>query len=317
MVADLGQPPDPVELGGGVDRADVGVLVQRVADPQQRHPPLQGGQHLASDRFLDQQPGAGAADVALVEEDAVDDALDRLVHGRVVEDDVGRLAAQFQGHPLARAGDRPRDLLADLGGTGERDLVHARVLDQRPTGLAGPGDDVDHTGRQVGLLADLRERQRGQRGGLRRLEHDRVAAGQRRCDLPGQHQQREVPRDDLGGHAERPGVRPEAGMSQFVGPAGVVEEMRRHQGHVDIARLADRLAVVDRLQHRQLTRPLLHDPGDPVQVLGPLPTRHGRPDVVERLPSRRDGRVDVFGRRLHDLGQHLFRRGVDGLEPAA
>jgi hypothetical protein len=34
--------------------------------------------------------------VALVEEDAVDDALDRLVDGRVVEDDVGRLAAEFE-----------------------------------------------------------------------------------------------------------------------------------------------------------------------------------------------------------------------------
>ena len=45
----------------------------------------------------------------------------------------------------------------DLGGAGEGDLVHVRVRDQRRAGRAGAGDDVDHAGRQVGLLADLRE----------------------------------------------------------------------------------------------------------------------------------------------------------------
>ena len=33
-LADVGQLADPGQLGGRVDRADVGVLVQRVADPQ-------------------------------------------------------------------------------------------------------------------------------------------------------------------------------------------------------------------------------------------------------------------------------------------
>jgi ParB family chromosome partitioning protein len=70
-------------------------------------------------------------------------------------------------------------------------------------GVAGAGDDVDDARRQVGLLADLGEEQRGQRRGLGRLEHDGVAAGQRRGDLPGEHEQREVPRDDLADDAER------------------------------------------------------------------------------------------------------------------
>ena len=75
--------------------------------------------------LLDQQAGARAADVALVEEDAVDDALDGLVDGGVVEDDVGGLAAELEGDPFARAGDRPGDLPADLGRAGEGDLVDA------------------------------------------------------------------------------------------------------------------------------------------------------------------------------------------------
>ena len=65
---------------------------------------------VVGDRLLHQQPAAGAADVALVEEDAVDDALDRLVERRVVEHDVGRLAAELERELLAGAGQRPGDL---------------------------------------------------------------------------------------------------------------------------------------------------------------------------------------------------------------
>ena len=172
----------------------------------------------------------------------------------------------------------------------------------------GAGDDVDHAGRQVGLLADLGEQQRGQRRGLGRLEHDGVAAGQRRRDLPRQHQQREVPRDDLAGDAERPRVRPEAGVLELVGPAGVVEEVRRRQRDVDVAGLLDRLAVVDRLQHGELAAALLDDPGDPEEVLAPLPARHPAPDPVVGPAGGPDGRVDVGLVGLGDLGEHLLGR---------
>ena len=117
----------------------------------------------------------------------------------------------FLSVPATDLRDRP----ADLGRAGERDLVDVRVLDQRAAGLAGAGDDVDHARRQVGLLADLGEQQRGQRRGLGRLEHDRVAGGQRRRDLPGQHEQREVPRDDLAGHAQRLRVGPKPAYSSL------------------------------------------------------------------------------------------------------
>ena len=51
-------------------------------------------------------------------------------------------------------------------------------------------------------LADqLRQPQRRERRLLGGLEHHGVAAGERRAELPGRHQQREVPRDDLAHHA--------------------------------------------------------------------------------------------------------------------
>jgi hypothetical protein len=43
--------------------------------------------------------------------------------------------------------------------------------------------------------------------------------------------------------------------------------VRRHQRDVDIARLPDRLAVVDGLQDGELPAALLDDPSDPVEVL--------------------------------------------------
>src|SRR5216117_3448474 len=47
------------------------------------------------------------------------------------------------------------------------------------------------------VVRDLREIQRGERRELRGLQDDRVPRGQRRCDLPRHHQEREVPWNDL------------------------------------------------------------------------------------------------------------------------
>src|SRR5690606_39297765 len=107
----------------------------------------------SSDVCSSDLPGARAADLALVEEDAVDDALDGLVDGGVVEDDVGALAAQFEGDLLAGARDGARDLLADGGGAGEGHLVHVGVRDQGGSGAAVAGDDVDDAPGQPGLAA--------------------------------------------------------------------------------------------------------------------------------------------------------------------
>ena len=51
------------------------------------------------------------------------------------------------------------------------------------------------------------------------------------------------------GHADRSRSGPEAGVLQLVGPSGVVEEMGGRQRDVDIARLTDGFAVIERLQH--------------------------------------------------------------------
>jgi hypothetical protein len=90
-----------------------------------------------------------------------------------------------------------------------------------------------------------------------------------------------------------------------------------HEGHVDVAALADGLAVVDRLEHGQLARPLLDQAGQPVQVLAPLAGGQARPGAVVGLAGGVDGPVHVLGAGRHHLGQHLLGGGVDGLERRA
>ena len=207
--------------------------------------------------------------------------------------------------------------LPDLGGAGEGDLVDVGVLDERAAGLARAGDDVDDARREVGLLADLGEEQRGERRGLGGLEHHGVAGGERRRDLPRQHEQREVPRDDLRGDAERLRVGSEPGVLELVGPAGVVEEVRGDERDVDVARLLDRLAVVEGLEHRELARALLHEAGDAEEVLRALGAGGLRPHAGVGAARGRHGPVDVGVARHGDLGEHLLGGRVDALERRA
>jgi hypothetical protein len=116
------------------DGADVDGLVEGVADAQAVHPALEFVVEAGGDAFLHEEAGAGAADLALVEPDRVDEAFDGAVEIGVVEDDVGGFAAEFRGEGLAGACGRLADDLADLGGAGEGDLVDRDVDEGRAGG---------------------------------------------------------------------------------------------------------------------------------------------------------------------------------------
>src|SRR5581483_9031473 len=112
---------DLLELRRRVDRADIGVLVERIADAKRGHPALELLHHRLGDRLLDEESRPRAADVALVEVDAVDDPLDRLVERGVVEDDVRSLSAELEGQFLSRARKPALDRLAHVRRPGESD----------------------------------------------------------------------------------------------------------------------------------------------------------------------------------------------------
>ena len=178
------------------------------------------------------------------------------------------------------------------------------MLDDQLADRAIAGNDVDDTGRQPGPVGELGEQQCRQAGVFGRLQHHCVTRGQRRCQFPSQHQQGEIPGNDLAGNAQRL----LAGELVFeqLGPAGVVVKMASHQGHVDIAAFANRLAVVQRLEHRQQAGLALHHAGQGIERPGPAAAQPGPGRL--RFPGCRHGALDVGLRGLGDLGE-LFVTG--------
>ena len=183
--------------------------------------------------------------------------------------------------------------------------------------LAGTRHDVDDPRRQLGLAEQIGEQQRAERRRLGRLEYDGVARREGWGDLPREHEEREVPRDHLGGNAVGLGVAAESRVLELVRPARVVEEVRGGRRDVDVARLADRLAVVEGLQDGELAAALCEQARDPVQILGALGARHPAPHLVVGAARGGDGAVDVGLARLGDVREDLFRGGVDRLEGLA
>src|SRR5581483_4974525 len=111
--------------------------------------------------------------------------------------------------------------------------------------------------------------------------------------------------DDLPRDAERLRVAIRERVLELVGPAGVVEEVRRGERQVDVARLLDRLAAVERLEHGELARALLEDPRDPEEVLRALAAGQLRP-ALERLARRADRELDILGAGLRHLRERLL-----------
>ena len=253
--------------------------------------------------------------MALVEEDAVDDALDGLVERRVVEHDVGRLAAELEAQALAACRRRLRWISLPTSVEPVNAILSMPSCSTSACPIAGPPASTLTTpgGRSASAMISASS-QRGQRRRLGGLEHDGVAGRERGRDLPGGHQQREVPRNDLPGHTERSRRGAEARVLELVGPARVVEEVRGRQRDVDVARLADRLAVVERLEHRQFAAAFLDRTCDAEQVL-----RRARAPGSRARRLRRPGARPAPPRRRRPLRPRRHRpaacrRGIDRSE---
>ena len=149
---------------------------------------------------------------------------------------------------------------AHVCGTGESDLVYIGVgHDHRPR-TAAAGDHVDYTLRQSGFRYDFCKQERTQARIGCWFKDYCITHRDGWRDLPGQHQQREVPRNDLPHHTNRL-VITQFGFHQL-GPAGIIIKVTRQQRHIDITRFTDGFTVVHRLEHRQQTVVLLNIPRD-------------------------------------------------------
>ncbi len=273
---------------------------------------------------MDDRAARAGADLALVQREQ-GEAFQRLVEEVVVlrhdvgEEDVRAFAAELDG---ARD-DVLRGVLHDEAAgscrAGERDLGDALVEGQRLAGFdAEAVDDVQDAGRQQ-VVDEVHEDHDAVGRLLGGLQHDAVAGGERRSQLPAGHQQREVPRDDLADDAER--------LVEVVGDGGVVDLADRAflgaqaagevaevvDGERDVGghRFADRLAVVDRFDGRDLRNERFHAVGDLEQCGGAIGRRGLAPGGLG-LVGGVEGDLDVLRARPGDLADDLAvdRRGV-------
>ncbi len=188
----------------GDERTHFRVAIERIPELDARRFLRQGVQHPTVNGTFDEQARPCRADLSLIRERAEQRTVDRRVEIRIGEHDVRILAAQLDRHPLDRVGSSLDHETSGVDAAGKGNLVDARVGDERPAGgRTVASDDVDDPGGQVELLQQLGEHQRGHRGLLGRFEHRRASRRKRRRQLPGGHQDRVVPRNDLSDDTHR------------------------------------------------------------------------------------------------------------------
>src|SRR5581483_6588282 len=245
------------------------------------------------------------------EPDAVDKAFDSAVEIGIFKNDEWGFAAKFKRKALVAVGGRTANGPANFGGTCKSDFVYIGMFHQRFSGRAVAGDDVHHSGRQANFAAYVRKSKRGKRCKLRRFEDHRVTGCERGRDLPGQHEQREIPGNDLADDTTG-GVIREL-LSEQLRPAGVVIEVARYQWNVDITAFPNWFAIVQRLQNGEPARVALHCSGDGVQITRPPVRSQGLP-FRKGLASSFNGHVDVCGRSLRYASDFFSRRGIQRIE---
>ena len=90
------QPADALELHRGNDGTNVDSFIEGRAHAQSLHAGPDLRNQSFSNTFLHQQPRTGAADLSLIEPDAIDEPFDSAVEIGVIEDYKRRLAAQLE-----------------------------------------------------------------------------------------------------------------------------------------------------------------------------------------------------------------------------
>ena len=152
FLADLDVGVDAVVLFFADQRAHLGFAIERRTELDLLCFLGHGFDELFVDRFLHQDAAAGGADFALIDEDAEERAVDGGFEIGVGEENVGRLAAEFEGDALHSIGGLFHDDLADGGAAGEGDLVYVGMLNERSAaGFSEAGDDVDDAWRQAAV----------------------------------------------------------------------------------------------------------------------------------------------------------------------
>ncbi len=251
----------------------------------------------------------------------------------VVEHDLRRLAAQFEGDRHHVFGGGLLHLFADADRAGEGDMVDARMRRERRSGLfAEPRHHVQRAPGQPGLGGEIGEGEGGKAGLFRRFQHAGIAHGKRRAHRAADDLHRVVPRDDVAGHPVRlaQGVDGIAALvgdrlaHHLVGGPGVELHVAR-QGDGVVAGLGQRFADIMGLDHREVVDALGHELADPGKDAATFERRHLAPSACQRALCCGHGSVDIGGGAPGNgayvrAGRGVFERQLPaarGRDPAA
>ena len=230
-------------------------------------------------------------------------------------------------HVVLRAAERLdalavlRPVLVDVAGdrrrADEADTGDVRVLEDRVHGDLVALDDVEDAVRQASLLQQLGHVERSRRILLRRLEHERVAAGDGGRPHPHGHHRGEVERGDAGDDAERLADRVDVdSRCRLLGEAAL-HERRDAAGeldHLEAAlhlshRVREHLAVLVGEDARDLLAAIMDELADAEEDLRALRQRRRAPGG-ERRRSCAYGSVHLLDGRERDLLRLLAGGGV-------
>src|SRR5216684_7610203 len=307
----IDQPLDAFELYAGNDGANVDGFVEWRTDSQRVHAILNFADQFFRDALLHQQARTGAANLPLVEPDAVDQTFHSAVQIGIFKNNERRFSTKFERKLLVTLRGSFANGAAHFRRTCERNLVNVGMLHEPFACRTIACNDVHDAGGKTGLLANVSKGQRRQRRKFRGLQHDGIPGGERGGNLPRQHQQREIPRNDLTYNAAR-GVSRKL-LLQQLRPARMVIKMPGYQRNIDVAAFTNRLAVVQCFENREPARMFLHLPGQCIEIAGARMRSKGLP----RWQSSARGfhrAVDVQRRALRHRREFFSRGRIRRLE---
>ena len=244
--------------------------------------------------------------------------------GGSAQDDLGILAAELEDDALeirlrgvAWSRSRPTSV-EPVKATMSTSMCRQRAA---PMTARRTGHDVEDAGGNARLGRQFGQAEGAERGLLGWLDHDAVAGGEGRPDLPGRHLRRKVPGHDHAHHADRLahdhghvlGAGGRHALVKLVDQLGVPADAVDGVGNVDVD------AIVDRLARIRGESSSARSPGVGLEQVGELEQyplavgglELGPAAAVEGLAGGPDRPIHVLGFAGGDLGEGLAVGGID------
>ncbi len=310
-------------MAGGDHGAKGGFGIERIAQLGILQALCQAGDDCVLDALLHKHAGAVGADLTGGIEVAEDDPRDGIFDIGIIKDNHRGFAAQLHRYRADAFGGSGIDLAAGGHGAGERDFGHAVIGDQAVADLAHALNDVVKPCGQACLMQDLGDFEGGERRRLRRLENQRVAAGQGGRAFPASDLCRVIPRSDAGAEAQRlaPSVDEIAAQIDVLTGEGrcqsaeVFERVRAGCGVGDRGFRVWLTGVVG-FENRQIVVAFAHDVCGAAQDTTPFGARHLTPGLLRGVGAC-EGLFNDCGRGGVDRGDDLACGGVNHLDGGA